>query len=83
VQDSGDHCVFVPCEAEQKPMAALSFGRSAPRPLTAQTKPLSGHVAPPGPPAKQAKGRNESKDKQLFKSYCLSLKICIKKKKNK
>lgn len=41
---------LLPCEAVQTPMAALSSGRSAPRPLTAQTKPPSGHAALQVPP---------------------------------
>lgn len=42
---------LLPCGAGLTPMAALSSGQSAPRPLTAQTKlPLS-HAAPPTQPA--------------------------------
>lgn len=48
---------FLPCEAAQTPMAALSSGRSAPTPLLAQTKPPSGHAAPLMPPIGHTKDR--------------------------
>lgn len=62
----------LPCEAVQTPMAALSSGRSAPRSLTAQTKPPSGHAAPlvqPRPKSKKKKKRRrgkKSKDAFVF-----------------
>lgn len=53
--------LLVPCVVVQKPMAALSFGQSAPRSSTVQTTPLSGHAAPPAPPTGHHKDRNGSK----------------------
>lgn len=60
----------LPCEAVQTPMAALSSGRSAPRSLTAQTKPPSGHAAPLVQPRPKSKKKKKKKGKKIKRCLC-------------